>query len=70
MPKSIIGAVIIFSLLLLAFTQAAQSPQTDILKQYQKIQSEAKNYRLFSYNDGAPKGNSIALWWITLATCG
>ncbi|MDD2229585.1 MAG: SpoIIE family protein phosphatase [Candidatus Cloacimonetes bacterium] len=57
MPKSIIGAVIIFSLLLLAFTQAAQSPQTDILKQYQKIQSEAKNYRLFSYNDGAPKGN-------------
>ncbi|MDY0152114.1 MAG: SpoIIE family protein phosphatase [Candidatus Cloacimonas sp.] len=58
MSKGVIGAVIVFSLLLLAFTQAAQSPQVDILKQYQKIQSEAKNYRLFSYDDGAPKGSS------------
>ena len=57
MAKRIRITAVIFNLLLLTVLQSAQNSATDILSQYQKIQSETQKSRLFRYEDGAPKSN-------------
>lgn len=57
MKKTFLLVIFLIFLLLLAFIQAAQPQENDLLAKYRKIQAETKNSRLFRYDDGAPKSN-------------
>lgn len=52
-------SIFTFFLFLLVLIQAAQPNGTDALGRYQKVLSETKNSRLFRYDDGAPKNESV-----------